>query len=109
MTNKIMNPNRIAISTILLLVLLVVKTASVTHWKTTESGRIESEEDSPFSLLRPYDLAAFLKQFTRLERLNFLKDLISSRDLINKKDATHRGLNESFFFEENMFIIEYSP
>ena len=44
-----------------------------THWKVTELGRIESNEDSPFTLLRPYDLASFLQQIERSARLDELK------------------------------------
>ena len=78
----------IKISVILLLFVLIVKTCAITHWKITESGRIESNLDSPFSLLRPYDLAAFLKQSYRLERLEILKELISSKDILSKRDPT---------------------
>ena len=59
----------------------------VTHWKVTESGRIESKEDSMFTLLRPYDLAAFIKQADRLQRLNLLRDILQSKEFTTKRDT----------------------
>ena len=59
----------------------------VTHWKVTETGRIEAKEDSLYTLQRPYDLAAFLKQDDRIQRLNYIKKLLASKDVITKRDA----------------------
>ncbi len=58
-----------------------------THWKITDSGRIEPNDDSDFSLLRPYDLAAFIKQVERHKRLNILKDILESKDAVRKRDS----------------------
>ena len=60
---------------------MVSISSCITHWHVTETGRIESKEDSPFTLLRPYDLAAFLKQMNRLERLDTLKEIIASKEI----------------------------
>ena len=61
--------------------ILIASCCFATHWHVTENGRIESQEDSPFTLLRPYDLAAFLKQVNRLERLKALKEIIASKEI----------------------------
>ena len=61
-----------------------------THWKVTELGRIESNEDSPFTLLRPYDLASFLQQIERSARLDELKKIIISKDIPTDKDPSNR-------------------
>ena len=81
-------------SDILLIILLLVRTAaSVTHWKIAESGRIvdtsslEPMESSPFTLLRPYDLAAFMRQAERFDRLSQLKSLINVKDLLSKRES----------------------
>lgn len=59
-----------------------------THWKVTELGRIESVDDSPFTLLRPYDLAAFMQQMSRAERLDELKKIIASKEILTKKEPS---------------------
>lgn len=59
----------------------------VTHWKVTESGRIEAKDDSVYTLQRPFDLASFLKQDERVERLNDIKKLLSSKDIVNNRDS----------------------
>jgi len=66
---------------------LVSFCSCITHWHVTESGRIESKEDSPYTLLRPYDLAAFLKQVHRIERLESLKEIISSKEMPKSADV----------------------
>jgi hypothetical protein len=84
----------------LLIFLLFISVVNcLTHWKVTESGRIETQEDTVFTLLRPYDLAAFLKQSNRLERLNVLKDLLASKEFASKKDLT-----QSIFFFYYKFV-----
>jgi hypothetical protein len=60
---------------------------SVTHWKITDPGRIESNRDSAFTLVRPYDLAAFINQVDRFERLSILKEILASKDTITKRDS----------------------
>jgi hypothetical protein len=65
-----------------------------THWRVTEHGRIEYNDDSAFTLLRPYDLASFMKQAERLKRLNVLKDLIQARD-IEAKSHSRKSLKSS--------------
>lgn len=62
-------------------------THCLTHWKITDSGRIESTKDSAFTLSRPYDLAAFVKQIDRYERLNTLKQILASKETITKRDS----------------------
>jgi hypothetical protein len=61
-----------------------------THWRVTESGRIESHDDSPFTLLRPYDLVVFMKQADRAKRLEQLKKIITSKEktISIKKDPS---------------------
>lgn len=66
--------------------MLVSLSSCITHWHVTETGRIESKEDSPYTLLRPYDLAAFLKQVKRLERLETLKEIISSKEITKSSE-----------------------
>jgi len=66
---------------------LVSFCSCITHWHVTESGRIESKEDSPYTLLRPYDLAAFLKQVHRIERLENVKEIISSKEMPKSADV----------------------
>jgi hypothetical protein len=68
-----------------------------THWQVTESGRIEINEDSFFSLLRPYDLATFLKQDERLKRLAALKELLESKDVSNKR-LSNKGIDLCLLF-----------
>lgn len=72
-----------------------------TNWRVTESGRIESHDDSPFTLLRPYDLVVFMKQADRAKRLEQLKKLITSKEktISIKKDPSilHRWQNLCFF------------
>jgi hypothetical protein len=60
-----------------------------THLKLTESNNIEFEFDSKFTILRPYDLNAFIKQSERSERLNILKDMISSKETIKKSEPSY--------------------
>jgi len=67
--------------------LLVACVTCATHWRITDSGRIESNDDSAFSLLRPYDLAAFIKQVERQERLDVLKGILDSKDTLKKRDS----------------------
>lgn len=79
---------------VFLLFWLIKVSICSTHWKVTEQGRIESNEDSVFTLLRPYDLASFIKQAERLKRLNYLKDLISSKEISTKKEAKSKTINK---------------
>lgn len=69
------------------LYLLVCSVNCVTHWKITDDGRIESNEDSAFTLNRPYDLAAFLRQTQSFDRLNELNKILASREVMTKKDS----------------------
>ena len=69
------------------LYLLVCSVNCVTHWKITDDGRVESNEDSAFTLNRPYDLAAFLQQTQRFDRLNELNKILASREVMTKKDS----------------------
>lgn len=65
---------------------LIAFASCFTHWRVTEQGRLETKEDSVFTLLRPYDLASFLKQAERLDRLNYLKEVISAKEISTKKE-----------------------
>jgi hypothetical protein len=94
---------RFSIILSIVLITLIVKSSAITHWKITETGRIESNQDSPFSLLRPYDLAAFMKQSYRLKRLELLKELISSIDVLTKKEPTKSIL---IYFEIVLFSFK---
>lgn len=75
----------------------------VTHWKITDSGRVESNDDSAFALLRPYDLAAFIKQVDRFERLNFLKKILASKDTISKRDSYKNTPISVASYQENFY------
>ncbi len=87
----------------IILLIFIVKSKAITHWKITETGRIESNDDSPFSLLRPYDLAAFIKQSYRLERLELLKELISSKDVLSKRDPSKSIF--LLYLDKNIYFI----
>ena len=67
--------------------IVVAKVECVTHWKITETGRIESNEDSMFTLVRPYDLAAFMKQANRIDRLDVLKHLLALKESITTAES----------------------
>lgn len=75
------------ISYLIGLYLLVSSVSCVTHWKITNDGRIESNEDSAFTLMRPYDLAAFILQTQRFDRVNELNTILASREMITKRDS----------------------
>ena len=84
---------------------LLASSNCVTHWKVTETGRIEAKDDSLYTLQRPYDLAAFLKQDDRVQRLNYIKRLLASKDVITKRDSK----SERIFFNYNFsFCLNYS-
>ena len=77
---------------------------SKTHWRVTESGRIETKDDSEFTLLRPYDLHAFIKQAERLERLTLLKTLLASKESTTKRDATKGNLDLFINDKKDLFL-----
>jgi hypothetical protein len=68
------------------LILLLTLAECSTHWKVTESGRLESKEEATFTLLRPYDLATLLKQVNRAKYMQDLKVTINKRDAISRQD-----------------------
>lgn len=76
-----------------------------THWKVTELGRIESNEDSPFTLLRPYDLASFLQQIERSARLDELKKIIISKDIPTGKDPSNRSISSRCRFMVDFIVF----
>jgi hypothetical protein len=81
------NFRRQIILKMILIVLLIETVKSTTHWRVTESGRIESTDNSVFTLMRPYDLAAFIKQAKRLQRIDELKQLLASKDIISFRES----------------------
>ncbi|CAF0907060.1 unnamed protein product [Brachionus calyciflorus] len=71
-----------------------------THWRVTEEGRIEVKDDTVFTLLRPYDLASFMKQSDRLTRLDHLKNLIQNKEI----PSTHKDPPVSVTsYQENFY------
>ena len=80
---------------VLVILAIVIKLFScVTHWKLSESGQIKHVDESPFTLLRPYDLVTFLEQAKRIERLNEINRILSSKDF--KRDENKSLLMFSF-------------
>lgn len=76
---------------------------SKTHWKVTETGRIEGKDDSEFTLLRPYDLHAFIKQSDRLKRLTYLKELLAIKESTSKRDSTREPSVSVASYQENFY------
>jgi hypothetical protein len=64
----------------------------VTHWKLSESGQIKPVDESPFTMLRPYDLVAFLEQIERLERLNIINSILSNNDLKRNENKSLKNV-----------------
>jgi hypothetical protein len=82
-----------------------------THWRVTELGRIEYNAESSFTLIRPYDMASFVRQVERLKRLNTLKDLIQTKDNDTKRESRKSKQNlqhwwSIIFFKTNHFILD---
>ena len=48
-------------------------TKAATHWVVTEDGKIHTQDDSVFTLRRPYDLVSLLEQEKRAEKLKTIK------------------------------------
>lgn len=48
-------------------------TKAATHWVVTEGGKIHTQDDSVFTLRRPYDLVSLLDQEKRDEALKTIK------------------------------------
>ncbi|RNA02773.1 tetratricopeptide repeat 17-like [Brachionus plicatilis] len=84
---------------IILLVHFIKNINCFTHWKVTEEGRIELDSNSIYTLLRPYDLASFLKQSERLQRLDFLKQIIASKNIPSSQKDTTDPISVSSFQE----------
>lgn len=58
---------------------------ATTHWIVTEDGKLQSQEDSIFSLRRPNDLASFLHQEQRMQELLKIKQqLIEQKKIIEE-------------------------
>ena len=86
------------------LCLFVNLVESVTHWKVNDAGFIESKIDTPYTILRPYDLASFIKQSDRTHRLREISDLISSKEHINKYGHTKLYVPTSVAtYQENFY------
>lgn len=90
-------------SSLIITSVLISICSCVTHWRVTETGRIESKEDSDFTLLRPYDLTSFLKQSSRLERLEVLKEIINSKDISTKRDPPGKSTVSVANYQENFY------
>lgn len=93
---------------LLIIILLAFKRTveSVTHWKITEHGRLELMDDSPFTLLRPYDLAAFVRQAERFDRLSQLKSLVNVKELLSKRESIKASGSSSVSvsnYQENFY------
>ncbi|KAK0055172.1 tetratricopeptide repeat protein 17 [Biomphalaria pfeifferi] len=68
------------------------------HWIVTEDGKIQAQVDSVYSMRRPYDLVAFMKQEERANMLNSLKkELLSRKDEIDKNEDRDTGLEQKFY------------
>jgi len=71
----------------------------VTHWKLND-GTIEAISSSIYTLQRPYDLISFVKQDERAQRLTEIKNILSSRDIISKRDPKEMpivSLQDNFY------------
>ncbi|RWS11143.1 Tetratricopeptide repeat protein 17-like protein [Dinothrombium tinctorium] len=67
----------------LLLVLCQQTTKGATHWVVTEDGKIHTQDDSVFTLRRPYDLVSLLEQEKRAEALKRIKtQLMAQKETI---------------------------
>ncbi len=77
---------------LVILVILIKLFSCVTHWKLSESDQIKHVDESPFTMLRPYDLLTFLEQAKRIERLNEINSILSYNDF--KRDEK-KGLTFS--------------
>ena len=76
----------------------------VTHFKVQDGGKIEAKTDTPYTLLRPYDLASFVQQSTRISLLRELGDMISSKEHINKYGHTKLYVPTSVAtYQENFY------
>ncbi|PZC82481.1 hypothetical protein B5X24_HaOG210230 [Helicoverpa armigera] len=59
-----------------------VQVQGSTHWMVTEGGLIQPRLDSPFNLVQPYDLLAFLNQDTRWDNIINLHHYLAKRQQI---------------------------
>lgn len=90
---------------IFLTIALIKITFCYTHWKVTEKGRIEIDHDSIFTLLRPYDLASFVKQSERLKNLETLKKFIKSKNIpLMQKDYSSQSVSS---FQANFYKTDF--
>ena len=86
---------------IFLMISLIKITVCYTHWKVTEKDRIEIDHDSILTLLRPYDLASFVKQSERVKNLEVLKQIIKSKNVpLTQKDDSSASVSS---FQENFY------
>lgn len=70
------------LSTIYLTMVSIQCSLAATHWVVTEDGKLHTQDDSVFTLRRPYDLVSLLEQEKRAEQLKKIKN-----DLIAQKQA----------------------
>jgi hypothetical protein len=86
-----------------ILTILFVNVICRTHWKLTETGRIENKDDSDFTLLRPYDFHAFIKQTFRFQRLAELKELLACKKSTTKRDSGKEPSVSVATYQENFY------
>ncbi|KAK3103819.1 hypothetical protein FSP39_022148 [Pinctada imbricata] len=68
------------------------------HWIVTEDGRVQAQLDTVYSMRRPYDLVAFMRQEERAHMLHDLKEeLLSRKDEIDKNEDRDTGLEQKFY------------
>lgn len=93
---------------LVVLTILIKLFSCVTHWKLSESGQIKQVDESPFTILRPYDLVTFLEQAKRIERLNEINSILSSKDLKRDENKSFKILFSTqliFILFVNMFCL----
>lgn len=78
------------LSIILILVVFGHLAKAATHWVVTEDGKLHTQDDSVFSLRRPYDLVSLLEQEKRAEKLKQIKD-----DLLMQKQQIEATSNQN--------------
>jgi hypothetical protein len=72
---------------IALIILPLKKSNCITHWKfNKDNGLIEPIHNSLYTLQRPYDLVSFIKQDERINRLDYIKDILSTKELTKQQE-----------------------
>lgn len=68
---------------------------ATTHWIVTEDGKLQSQEDSIFSLRRPHDLASFLHQEQRMQQLLQIKQQLMEQKKIIEETSVKSESSQS--------------